>query len=48
LPRMVIVLRNGTVNRIPGSLDNPRQTWVFAIPLIIAGRAHSSSIHRDI
>jgi hypothetical protein len=28
---MVIVLRNGTVNRILRSVDNPRETGTFAI-----------------
>jgi hypothetical protein len=31
LPPMVIVSRNGRVNRIPPFAGKPRQTWVFAI-----------------
>jgi hypothetical protein len=48
LPRMVIVSRNGRVNRIAESASKPRRIGVFAISWRTSRRLHSSSIHRDI
>jgi hypothetical protein len=48
LPRMVIVSRNGKVNRIAKPASDPCQTGVFAISRLTSWRPHSSSIHRDI
>ena len=48
LPRMVIVSRNGRVNRIAESGGKPRRIGVFAISRRTSRRLHSPSIHRDI
>ena len=44
---MVIVLRNGTVNRILRSVDNPRETGTFAISPASARKPRLRRIHRD-
>jgi hypothetical protein len=47
LAAMVIVLRNGTVNRILRSVDNPRETGTFAISPASARKLRLRRIHRD-
>jgi hypothetical protein len=44
---MVIVLRNGTVNRILRSVDNPRESGTFAISPASARKPRLRRIHRD-